>query len=413
MPQAESRKVTDRRIRSLRPPKAPVDPWRPIDVLVEEERRPGGGRVPTVTVFLAGAECPFTCVFCDLWRHTLDGPTPAGAIPAQLRRALADSAGELEVCLRSTDELRPAAAPLPRPLSRPTLHLHPGRGAPPPSPTPLRPCLSPPSPGEGAEGGRGEGGRGGEGSRRRHNAHRSSQDDPLVGDLGNVADAWIKLYNASNYFEPRAVPPEDDPEIAGLLRPFAGTVVECHPRLVGRRCFELAERLEGRLQVAVGLETVHPEALARLNKGLHLATFDRAAAALAERGIELRAFVLVGAPFVPPAETVAWTVRSAAYAFEQGAVHVTLIPVRGGNGELDRLARDGLFTPPTLTQVEEALDRSLAVAGDRVVTVDGWDLERLDGCPRCRGERIARLERINLGGVPEAPVACPGSCAAG
>jgi hypothetical protein len=334
MPQAESRGTKDRRIaerrtadriRSLRPPKAPVDPWRPIDVLVETERRPGGGRVPTVTVFLAGAECPFTCVFCDLWRHTLDGPTPAGAIPAQLRRALADSAGELE----------------------------------------------------GAE------------------------------------EAWIKLYNASNYFEPRAVPPADDPEIAELLRPFAGTVVECHPRLVGRRCFELAERLEGRLQVAVGLETVHPEALARLNKGLDLATFDRAAADLAERGIELRAFVLVGAPFVPPAETVAWTVQSAAYAFERGAVHVTLIPVRGGNGELDRLAEQGLFTPPTLDQVEEALDRSLAVAGDRVVTVDGWDLERLEGCPRCRGERIARLERINLGGAPEAPVDCPGGCSAG
>jgi len=55
---------------------------------------------------------------------------------------------------------RSAGDPHPRPLSRPTLHAHPGRGAPPPAPE----LLSPPSPWEEAEGGRGEGGRGGEGS---------------------------------------------------------------------------------------------------------------------------------------------------------------------------------------------------------------------------------------------------------
>ncbi|MGB5999545.1 MAG: radical SAM protein, partial [Thermoanaerobaculia bacterium] len=69
----------DRRIRDLRPAKQPVDAWRPLEVLVEEERTLDRGVQPSITVFLAGRECPFTCVFCDLWRQTLDGPTPAGA----------------------------------------------------------------------------------------------------------------------------------------------------------------------------------------------------------------------------------------------------------------------------------------------------------------------------------------------
>ena len=45
-------------------------------------------------VFLSGAECPFTCSFCDLWRWTFEGPTPAGAIPRQLREVLHTHAGD-------------------------------------------------------------------------------------------------------------------------------------------------------------------------------------------------------------------------------------------------------------------------------------------------------------------------------
>ena len=41
-------------IRAARPPKEPVDPWRPLDVVREEERAAGGPPVTSVTVFLAG-----------------------------------------------------------------------------------------------------------------------------------------------------------------------------------------------------------------------------------------------------------------------------------------------------------------------------------------------------------------------
>jgi archaeosine synthase beta-subunit len=300
-------------VRSLRAPRRTIDPWRPISQLWEEERAPDGGSIPALTVFLAGAECPFTCVFCDLWQETLDGPTPPGALPAQLRQALA------------------AAGPLPSP-------------------------------------------------------------------------AALKLYNASNFFEPRAVPIEDEDEILALAVPFARVTVECHPRLIGDRCLRFAGRLAGRLEVAMGLETIHPQALSKLNKGLTLEDFDRAAARLRRAGIGLRAFVLVGCPFVPPQETVDWAVRSAVHAFEQGAERVSLIPVRGGNGALEALLNAGDFTPPRLDHLEEALERCLDLPG--IVTADLWDARRFAICAECAEGRIARLERMNRSGRPEPRVSC-------
>jgi radical SAM enzyme (TIGR01210 family) len=304
----------DRRIRDRMPAKASVDAWSPLDVLVEEERTPDQGIQTSITIFLAGRECPFTCVFCDLWRQTLDGPTPEGAIPAQLDEAL-----------RRLDPLPPGAG--------------------------------------------------------------------------------VKLYNASNFFDPQAVPIADGPAIVERLRPFARVTVECHPLLVGARALEFAAHLDGRLEVAMGLETIHPRALPRLNKQMGLEDFDRAAALLRRADIGVRSFVLLGAPFVPSAEAVEWAVRSVEYALDRGAEVVTLIPVRSGNGELDRLQREGEFQPPTLGQLEEAVERSMEL-GRGVVLADLWDIERLATCPVCGPERVARLERMNLSSRLEEPIVC-------
>src|ERR1043165_2193720 len=94
-PLSDAPRETDRRIRSLRPPKPSVDAWSAHAWVTEDERRPDGTVERALTIFLAGAECPFTCSFCDLWRYTIDGPTPIGALPKQIGDTVA-LAGELQ-----------------------------------------------------------------------------------------------------------------------------------------------------------------------------------------------------------------------------------------------------------------------------------------------------------------------------
>jgi hypothetical protein len=93
------------------------------------------------------------------------------------------------------------------------------------------------------------------------------------------------------------------------------------------------------------------------------------------------------------------------YAVERGASVVAIIPVRGGNGELERLQALGHFTPPTLSQLEDALESCLGF-GSTVVTADLWDIERLSTCETCRVARIERLARLNLTGRSEPRVTC-------
>jgi radical SAM enzyme (TIGR01210 family) len=303
----------DRRIRSLRQPKARVDAYAAHGSVLEEERRPGGKIEQALTVFLTGAECPFTCSFCDLWQWTLDGPTPPGALTRQLESVL--------------------------------------------------------------------------------DAHDGQTPDRL------------KLYNASNFFDQRAVPSEDLLGIAKLAAPFVAITVESHANTIGAKTLEFARQIPGRLEVAVGLETIHPVAAAQLNKRLELARFDSAARFLSDNGIDLRVFVLLGAPYVPLDETVAWTARTVEYAVERGASVVSIIPVRGGNGEMERLQGLGHFTPPTLSLLEESLDLSLHFTS-AAVTADLWDVDRLPACEHCRAERVERLRRVNVGGRSESQVSC-------
>jgi archaeosine synthase beta-subunit len=305
--------AADRRIRSLRPARQTFDPYTAHGSIEESERRPDGRIERALTVFLAGAECPFTCSFCDLWRWTIDGPTEPGALTKQLKGVLDSLEGP--------------------PLDR------------------------------------------------------------------------LKFYNASNFFDPRAVPTEDVSEIAKMSAGFGAVTVESHANTIGPTALAFARQIPGKLEVAVGLETIHPIAATNLNKRLDLARFDRAAAFLAENEIDLRVFVLLGAPYVDIDESVEWTLRTVEYAVARGAAIVSIIPVRGGNGELERLEALGHFVPPTLSQLEDALDGCLQFES-AVVTADVWDAERLSACEHCKAKRIERLQFMNVTGHAQQRIGC-------
>jgi radical SAM enzyme (TIGR01210 family) len=159
------------------------------------------------------------------------------------------------------------------------------------------------------------------------------------------------------------------------------------------------DRLDGaRLEVAIGLESAEASILDRLNKRMTRDDFARAAGYLRANGIGVRVFLLVKPPFVDEATALEQVSRSVEFAFASGADVVSLVPTRPGNGALDRLARAGLFTPPTLTMFEDAVDAAFAFrpSGGRIFA-DLWGLERFCDDPGSFDARAARMAAMNLG----------------
>jgi radical SAM enzyme (TIGR01210 family) len=296
-----SKSISDREILAARAAKNALDPERPYAFLVEPERSATGQVVNVATVFLTNRECPFRCVMCDLWKNTLDDPTPPGAIPRQIEFAL---------------ERLPEAR-------------------------------------------------------------------------------QIKLYNSGNFFDAQAIPRSDHAAIARLVRGFERVIVENHPKLCREECMRFAAQLGVKFEIALGLETVHPQALASLNKRMTLDDFDRAVAFLLEHGIDVRAFILLPAPFVPAPYGAEWTMRSLEHAFARGVGCCSVIPTRAAGGVMEQLQRPGQFAPPTASMIEQVLEQGIGMNRGRVF-MDLWEVEQFFPCSRCGVGRRERLRRMNL-----------------
>lgn len=211
----------------------------------------------------------------------------------------------------------------------------------------------------------------------------------------------LKLYNSGSFFDTRAVPTEDYSAIASQIRGFDRVIVECHPSFVGERCIAFRDLIEGKLEVAMGLETAQPEVLEKLNKRMTLEQFATAAGFLCRNKIDLRAFILVQPPFMAGCDALEWTQRSVDFAFDHGATAATLIPTRGGNGAMEALD----FCPPDLRVLEMAMQYGLGLRRGRVFA-DLWDLKRHSECAACFGARLERLRAMNLTQRIGDPVHC-------
>jgi archaeosine synthase beta-subunit len=325
-------------ILARRPGRPPLNPRQPSAFFLETERTEAGLIAPVAAVFLTNRECPWRCLMCDLWKHTLTDRVPAGAIAAQMDYAL----------------------------------------------------------------------------RRLRQSH-----EWLLLEAREKERSILKLYNAGSFFDPRAIPPGEHPAIAARAASFQRVIVECHPALVGEAAVRFRDLLvetsrqqpesagPPQLEVALGLETVHPRVLPRLNKRMTLPMFARAAALLRRHGIALRVFVLIQPPFLDEAQAIEWARRSTDFAFDCGASVVCLIPTRGGNGALDALAAQGAFTSPRVSNLETALVDGLKLGRNRGrVFADLWDLERFARCPACFQARQARLRKMNLTQQVQPAVLC-------
>jgi archaeosine synthase beta-subunit len=205
----------------------------------------------------------------------------------------------------------------------------------------------------------------------------------------------IKLYNAGSFFDPQQIPADDDEDIAATVEGFDRVIVESHPAFLAgayaERCRRFQSLIPGQLEVAIGLETAHPEVLARLNKRMTLEAFRKAADFLHQHDIALRVFVLLSPPFMPQDKAVEWACGSIDVAAESGATACSVIPTRGGNGAMEALG--DAFVPPRLAALEAVMEYGVSRRGLRVFA-DLWDVERFFSCD-CSPARASRLATMN------------------
>lgn len=205
----------------------------------------------------------------------------------------------------------------------------------------------------------------------------------------------VKLYNSGNFFDPKAIPRVDWPKIAQRVRRFDTVIVENHPSLCSDRCGEFQQLCGTQLEVALGLETSHPQTLARLNKQMTAEDFAFACESLLKHNILIRAFILLKPPETSEEQGIERAINSIRFAFECGVDCCAVIPVRTGNGIMEQLASAGLFSPPRLSSLETVLREALSWKRGRVFA-DLWDASQFADSPETAAIQISRLEQMNL-----------------
>lgn len=210
--------------------------------------------------------------------------------------------------------------------------------------------------------------------------------------LGDVRA--IKLYNSGNFFDRNAIPVKEYVDIAEILKGYDNVIIESHPKLIGKSCLEFKQMIDGKLQVAMGLETVHPEILPLLNKRMDLDDFKKAVDVLKSNDITSRAFILLKPPFLSEEEGVEWAKKSIEYAFSIGIDYCAVIPTRPGNGAMEKLKVEGYYTPPDIVSLEEVLEYGINL-NKGIVLADLWDIKMFSNCSKCLDSRIARIDIMN------------------
>jgi radical SAM enzyme (TIGR01210 family) len=216
------------------------------------------------------------------------------------------------------------------------------------------------------------------------------QIDVALGDRslqGGTLGGWIKLYNSGNFFDPRSIPPADYASIAACCEPFSRVVVENHPKFGAHRLRRFRDLINAPLEVAVGLETVQPRWLNRLEKQMSRDDFDRYARWLRNEGVDLRVFVIIGVPGVTAGESTRWARLSARHAIACGARHVSLIPARSGHGWNGRADQLPQLSVDAIAELQQA---AIMDAGQRAaITIDLWALDS-------DADQLKQLAEVNL-----------------
>jgi archaeosine synthase beta-subunit len=201
---------------------------------------------------------------------------------------------------------------------------------------------------------------------------------------------WIKLYNAGNFFDTQSIPIEDYEGIAQRVGDFRRVIVENHPNIGRRHLPKFRSMIRGRLEVAIGLETVQGRLLRHMNKRFAYAEFESYLAHLRSCSTDARVFLILGGPGWSREESIRWAKLSIRYSARLQCRSASVIPARMGHGWNDQGDRLPTWSAGELLHFQcQAIEDLQRQRSPMMVTMDTWNIDQKD-------PGLESLKKLNL-----------------
>jgi archaeosine synthase beta-subunit len=218
----------------------------------------------------------------------------------------------------------------------------------------------------------------------------------------------ISVYNSGNWFANKEIPPEAR---QGIYHAIAnsrceGIMVESLPQFITIKAIAEAKEHLGDKRLIVGIGLQSADDFIRnvcINTTCTKEQFEQASHLLWQNGYTAKAYLMIKPPFLTESEAVAETVQSIQYVSSIGYEDVSVCPTRiAPYTVVAELARQGMYTPPSLWTTIDILDEvrcdSLARARVACLDVDGKDGDTVypRNCPLCTHSILDALKNFNM-----------------
>lgn len=214
----------------------------------------------------------------------------------------------------------------------------------------------------------------------------------------------LKIYTGGSFSDATEVMPEAQQTIVREASKhvrkitFEARPEYCTEETVGRMA-EIAAENHCRIEVGIGLESSSDLVCHQaINKGYGFAEFVEAAEFCRDRGVLVKAYLLLKPPFLTEEETVEDMVQS----IKDAAPYSDVLSVNPTNVQkftlVEKLWQNREYRPPWLWSVLEVLRRGKSLAGDAVLKSDpvgGGHSRGAHNCGRCDDEILKRIGQYN------------------
>ena len=220
-------------------------------------------------------------------------------------------------------------------------------------------------------------------------------------EIGEVQ--FLKIYTSGSFLDECEVPLDT----ANMMLRYCKDrhlrlLFESRPEYVSSERLDKLIAVHDDIEVALGLESSNNRILSySINKGFAAEDYEKAARLLAEKGLDIRTYVLLKPPFITESEAIADSISTMKFAAKMSDT-ISLNPVNVQKGTLvEKLWRNWAYRPPWLWSVLEVLKATANLDKKVLCEPTGGGRERgSHNCGECDGVILHSLKSYSLSQDP-------------